>query len=368
MSQQTARRARAIGLSILGAAVLAAASATSHAAERDLRKVRVGWPAAIASNVAHISFAEALGYFAEEGLVTEVTVMQGAYNVVQQVLAGGFDTGYVGVETVVVGLQPDTPHLPLRFIYNYTRQGIWELAVPAKSDVRSIADLKGKTVGIGGPAFGNVPVLKAAIAASGLKISDVNLQPVGVGSPAFRAMTSGQIDALNLWDTMHAALERAGFPLRRLEFPEEFVGNPSHGLIATEAKIANEPELIGRFGRAWSKGEVACAANIDGCLIAFWRQYPQLKPANKTLEEAIAYERPLLAARLKKLLYFEPGAERKLGAYTNAQWDGVISALAVGGLIKKTDLPYDKLYTNAFVDAYNDFDWKTVEAEARAYR
>src|SRR5690606_24686493 len=198
--------------------------------------------------------------------------------------------------TVVVGLQPDTPHLPLRFIYNNTREGIWELAGPAKSDVRSIADLKGKTVGIGGPAFGNVPVLKAAIAASGLKISDVNLQPVGVGSPAFRAMTSGQIDALNLWDTMHAALERAGFPLRRLEFPEEFVGNPSHGLIATEAKIANEPELIGRFGRAWSKGEVACAANIDGCLIAFWRQYPQLKPANKTLEEAIAYERPLLAA------------------------------------------------------------------------
>mgnify|MGYP000328935099 CR=1 FL=1 len=40
----------------------------------------------------------------------------------------------------------------------------------------------------------------------------------------------------------------------------------------------SDDELIARFGRAVSKGSVACDANPTGCLQAFWKHYPDQKP------------------------------------------------------------------------------------------
>ncbi len=55
-----------------------------------------------------------------------------------------------------------------------------------------------------------------------------------------------------------------------------------------------------------------------------------------------------------------------LGSFTDAQWQGVIKSLKLGGVIAKTDLPMDKLYTNQFVADFNKFDRADVIKRAKA--
>jgi NitT/TauT family transport system substrate-binding protein len=178
-------------------------------------------------------------------------------------------------------------------------------------------------------------------------------------------MTTGQVDALNLWDTMHATLEATGFKLREISFPTEFQGNPSHGFAVTDDLIKTRPEFVARFGRAIAKGIVACDANLEECIRSFWRAYPAQKPQGPE-SEAMAKELKILSARMKKLLYFGPGEKPLLGSFTDDEWQGVIKSLKLGGVITVTDLPMDKLYTNRFVADFNKFDRADVIKRAKA--
>ncbi|MDF3813759.1 MULTISPECIES: ABC transporter substrate-binding protein [Rhodopseudomonas] len=350
-------------LAVTAAAGIQFLATAASAAPLDV--VKIGWPAAFASNMAHLTFGKELGLFKDENLDYEVVSMRGTFPVIQQILSGGFDTGYVGVETVVNALQPGATPIPLRFVFNYARQSIWEIVVPKDSPIKTLADLKGKTIGIAGPTFGNVPVTKAALGSVGLQPDQYTLFTVGTGGPAFRALTTGQVDALNLWDTMHATLAATGYQLRELDFPTEFDGNPSHGFAVTEDLIKNRPEFVARFGRAIAKSIVACDANLEECIRSFWRAYPAQKPQGPEAA-AMAKEMTILSARMKKLMHFAPGEKPLLGSFTDAQWQGIIKSLKLGGVITVTDLPMDKLYTNRFVADFNKFDRADIIRRAKA--
>lgn len=351
--------ATALAVAVTGLSAFGAQTASS------LEMVRIGWPAGFASNMAHLTFAKELGIFKEENLDYEVISMQGTFPVVQQILSGGLHTGYVGVETVVNAAQPNANPTPLRFIYNYTRQSIWEIVVPADSPIKDIKDLKGKTIGIAGPTFGNVPVTKAALGVVGIKPNEYTLFAVGAGATAFRALTTKQVDALNLWDTMHATLEASGFKLRRIPSPNEFENNPSHGFAVNEDLLKKNPEFIARFGRAIAKSIVACEANIEACIRSFWRAYPAQKPQGPE-DAAMAREKRILGARLVKLLYIPAGAPKLLGGFTEQEWRSVIQALHLGGTITETNIPMDKLYSSALAEQYNKFDRNEIIKRAKA--
>lgn len=351
--------ARAVTFAVTGMALLGMQPASA------LETVRIGWPAGFASNMAHLTFAKELGIFKEENLDYEVISMQGTFPVVQQILSGGLHTGYVGVETVVNAAQPNATATPLRFIYNYTRQSIWEIVVPADSPIKDIKDLKGKTIGIAGPTFGNVPVTKAALGVVGVKPDAYTLFAVGTGATAFRALTTKQVDALNLWDTMHATLEASGFKLRRIPSPNEFENNPSHGFAVNEDLLKKNPDFVARFGRAIAKSIVACNANIEACIHSFWRAYPAQKPQGPE-NVAMEREKKILGARLEKLLYIPAGAPKLLGDFTEAEWKSIIKALHLGGVITETNIPKEKLYSNALAEQYNKFDQAAIIARAKA--
>ena len=69
---------------------------------------------------------------------------------------------------------------------------------------------------------------------------------------------------------------------------------------------------------------------------------------------------------MKKLMYVGPGEKPLLGSFTDAEWQGVIKSLKLGGGITVTDLPMDKLYTNRFVADFNKFDRTDVIKRAKA--
>src|SRR5450631_3563562 len=75
---------------------------------------------------------------------------------------------------------------------------------------KTIADLKGKKVGVTAPGSSTNVMLNFVLAKAGLKPSDVSVIGVGAGNGAVAAMRSGQIDAISNLDPVITLLQRSG--------------------------------------------------------------------------------------------------------------------------------------------------------------
>jgi NitT/TauT family transport system substrate-binding protein len=351
-------------LAAIGMISLIVSSSSPQAASAAPEKVKFGWPAAFSVTLAHVALGEELGFFKDEQIEPEIVLIQGAFAVLQQILSGGLDTGYVGLEAGLIAKQRNGGVSPIKFVYNYARDTIWEIVVPLDSPIKSLSDLKGKKIATGSMASGNVPVTRGILSTVGIDQGAFEFLVTGQGAPAFRALQTGNVDALNLYDTQHAALVATGFPVRRLEFPPEFLNMPSHGFPVTNAVLISKHDVLARFGRAWSKSIVACQAALDACVRAYWKRYPDLAPAPNVMADRLETEKIILAARLDKLTKFSPGEPKLMGSFTESGWQKVARNLKAGGLVESDQGPFSDLYSNELVSEYNRFDSMQVTAKA----
>lgn len=334
--------------------------ATAQASERFV----FAWPSAINSGVAPLTFARKLGFFEAEGISLEVQVLTGSGVIIPQLLAGNVHAAYASLEPLVIARQPGKPNFPLRFIYNYLPRSIWEFAVLRDGPVRTLADMKGKTLGVLALSSGNLYMVRAMLQEAGVAWGDVKLQAVGTGVAAFEALRSGQIQALNLFDTAHVRLEQSGTAIRRLPVAPRFQELSSHGILVTDALLASKADLLARFGRALTKGNIACNANLDACIRSYWEAYPALRPSTGTAEENLRREREVLGYRMKNLLHTTGAGQ--YGRFSDQDWTTLVEALRVGGEVTKTDIPISSYFTNQLVPEFNRFDVEQVAGAARA--
>src|SRR5690606_24949658 len=121
-----------------------------------------------------------------------------------------------------------------------------------------------------GLTSGNIFMSRAILASQGVPASDVKFLAVGTGAAAFDALKTRQVQVLNLFDTAHVRVEQNGIPIRRVPLPAAYQGLSSHGISVTRKLYDENPDLIARFGRALTKGTVACQANLESCIRAYW--------------------------------------------------------------------------------------------------
>jgi len=351
------------------AAALAATCIGSPAREATAKdKFVYGVPSAISSAVANFVFAKELGYFDAENIELEMVPLAGSAVIIPQLLANQIQASGASLEPLVIARQPGKPNFPLKFVYNYLRNSVWEFAVLKDSKIQTVADLRGSTIGIVSLGSGNVYTTRAILSAAGIPWDQVKVLAVGFGVQAFEALRSNQIQMLNLWESAHASLEVAGTPLRRLEYPAQFQGISSHGFSVTDALMRDNPGLVARFGRAVSKGSVACIANYEGCLKAYWKSYPEQKPKTGTEEEVLRKELAIMVPRMQNIGYFAPGDQKQWGAYSDRDFKVLIAALKAGGEVTDENIPMDSLYTNRLVPEYNKFDTDAVIRQAKAWK
>ncbi|MDK7586362.1 ABC transporter substrate-binding protein [Alcaligenes faecalis subsp. phenolicus] len=324
------------------------------------------WPSAINSGVAPLSYAKKLGYWQEENIDLTVQVLTGSGLIVPQLLAGNIHGAYSSLEPLVVARQPGKPNHPILFPYNYLRNSIWEFAVLKDSPIQSFADMAGTTIGVLALTSGNIFMSRAILRSQGIAENNVKFLGVGTGAASFDALKTGQIQVLNLFDTAHVRIEQNGIPIRRIPVPEAFQGLSSHGISVTQKLFQENPDLIARFGRALSKGTVACQANPDSCIRAYWEDYPAMRPRPEQEQDSLQRERDVLKVRMANLNYFRPGQAHQYGAFSDKDWTILISALKTGGEISTNEIDLNTLYSNALVPQYNQFDVEAVKQQAIA--
>ena len=352
---------------LFGAALscgLLAATAVPAAAQD---KLSFAWPGNMSSSIAPFILASELGYFKDENINLDVVVLSGSGVINPQLMAGALFTAYTTYEPLIISRKPGNPNFDFRFGYNAVRRSIWEMSVLEESPIKSIKDLAGKTIGVGALTFGNVLMTKAILKREGIDPGSVQFVAVGVGATAFQALKSGKVDALNIYDISNVLLQQQGTKIRFIPFPPEFSRISSHGLPFTNKNIKENPKQVIGFGRATAKGTIACIANPEGCLAAYWKAYPAQKPPG-TNADALRRELPLLNTRIEHMEFWREGEPKKYGAYDDKDWSPSITSLREGGLIDDTPIGLDTLYTNQFVDEYNKFDEATVVKAAKAYK
>lgn len=347
-------------------AALIGAGTVASAQEKD--KFTFANPNAISVTTAPIFFAKELGYFDAEKLDLHMMTLVGGGVIVPQLLNGSLDSTLITPESLLLSKTAGGPNFDFRFVFNWARNTLYELAVLDSSPIRTLKDVAGKKVGVGGMGWGNVPGTKAILSEMGVDIGSVEFIAVGDGAPSLEALKRGQIDALNLYDTRHIQFEQQGVKIRRLPLPARYVEATSLSMPFTNKMIRERPDLVARFGRAMTKGLIACEAAIDNCIRAYWVANPDKKPKSEQEQTVLKQQKELLTARLKNMLSFPADKPKVYGAFSDDDFTVPLEALGRAGLMKATDkVDVGSLYTNMFVDKFNDFDKSKVIAEAQAF-
>jgi NitT/TauT family transport system substrate-binding protein len=357
------RVASMVRAAFFGLALSTTAAGAASAAED---KVIFAWPGAITTGIAPFAMAQEMGLFRKENINFNVVVLQGSGVIIPQLLNGSIFTAYATPDPLIISRQPDKPNFEIKFVYNAVRNSIWEIVVLDGSNVHTVKDLAQKKIGVGALTWGNVPMTKAILQQSGVGLNSVQFVAVGAGVPAFEAIRRGQIDALNLFDVQHAALAAQGTKIRLVPFPPQFAGVSSHGLPVTNKMIRERPDLVARFGRAVAEGTIACDANPDGCLRAYWKQFPDQKP-EVTDTAAVARELSFVRTRLSNMIAFDSGEPHKYGVYKEKDWTTLIASLRLGEQLDNSQINISSLYTNEFASEYNRFDADEIVKAAKAY-
>lgn len=325
-------------------------------------------PAGLNIGMGPFFYAMEMGFFADEGIELEFVNFNGGAVLDPQIANRSVDIGWSGPDSLVVSNDEGKSPLPYRYFYNHLRAGVWEIVVPAASPIKTIKDLKGGKLGVNSLTTTNIPTTKAILRDAGLDFDkDVTWMAVGMGPPAFQAIRGNQIDALNLFDTMHAILENTGFAIRRLDIPKRYQLF-DNGFTAHVDTIKEKRKQLVGFARAISKATVGCYANLEACVKITWKQSPALKPKEGDDAKHLMNAVNIMKTRGVSYWAFDGSPRGKWGSFTDEMWKLRVDALHETGVIKADKIDPAKLYTNDLIKDINAFDWDVVEKQAKSLK
>ncbi|MDE2625889.1 MAG: ABC transporter substrate-binding protein [Burkholderiales bacterium] len=156
-----------------------------------------------------LTIAESLGYFKAEGLELTIADFAGGSRALQALIGGSADV-VSGAFEHTISMQ--VKGQPLRAFVLQGRAPQIVLGINPKTlpHYKSVADLKGKKLGVTAPGSSTNVLANFVLAKAGLKPGDVAIIGVGAGSGAVAAMRSGQIDAISNLDPVITLLLRSG--------------------------------------------------------------------------------------------------------------------------------------------------------------
>jgi len=156
-----------------------------------------------------LTIADQLGYFRAEGLELEIIDMQTAVRA-SQALAGGTAQVCASPFEQVLALQARNQWCQAFVVQARTPQIAFGVSTRSMPGYKTLADLKGKKIGIAGPGSSSYMVVNLLLSRARLGAGDVSFLELGSTAGALAALRSGQIDAISYSDPVMTMLEQKG--------------------------------------------------------------------------------------------------------------------------------------------------------------
>ncbi len=156
-----------------------------------------------------LTIAESLGYFKDEGLDVTIADFAGGSRALQAVVGGSADV-VSGAFEHTLNMQAKGQKLRAFVLQGRAPQIVMGINPKTMPGYKSVADLKGKKIGVTAPGSSTNVMANFVLAKAGLKPADVSIIGIGAGNGAVAAMRSGQIDAISNLDPVITLLQRSG--------------------------------------------------------------------------------------------------------------------------------------------------------------
>ncbi len=211
-----------------------------------LKKVRFS---VAAPSIAEMPFriAQIKGFYREEGLDVEVIFIRGAVGM-QALLGGSVDFSSASGSTIAAAVRG----IPVKLVFIASAKPQFDMV--ALKDIRSIADLKGKFVGISSRGGAVDLLTQLMVQKNGLVPNkDVTSLVIGGQEDTVLALRTGRIAAALLTPPRPLMLAREGF--NRIGYSGDYMPTyPSGGIGVTDDIIRNKPNELYAFVKGSVRG------------------------------------------------------------------------------------------------------------------
>lgn len=291
-----------------------------------------------------LTVAESLGYFKDEGLDAQIVDFAGGSQALRAVVGGSADV-VSGAFEHTVNMQSKGQRMRAFVLQGRAPQIVLAVNRKTMPNFKSVADLKGKKIGVTAPGSSTNVMANFVLAKAGLKPTDVSFIGVGATSAAIAAIRQGQIDALSHLDPVITILERSGdiqivTDTRVVAEADRVFGGPMPAacLYAPQAFVDRHPGTVQALTNAMVRADKWIQAAGPGEII-------KVVPEGFLLGDRAVYIDAFLKSK---------GAMSPDGMIPEQGPATALKALAsVDAEIAKAQLDLKAVYTNDFVKKAN---------------
>jgi hypothetical protein len=218
--------------------------------------------------------------------------------------------------------------------------------------------MKGKTVALGDASWANI--INPTLIAAGISPDEVEY--VVAGANRYQMVQEGKLDILFTWVAEIEQLIGQGFDFRYISGDEVLPIN-ANSIITNLNIIKNDPDLIRKFNRAYSKGIYFVKCNPEAAADIVLAQFPSIKIPWKGAVGAMQGRVIQCFGYDEK--YRQWVIEKGWGVHEKDKWSLIVEWALKTNVIAK-EIPLDRIYTNEFLDL--PWDRSQVEKDAKNYQ
>lgn len=324
--------------SVFGVA-LAAASAPGFAADSGKVTIMVGGITKMVYLPAKL--AEQLGYFKDEGLNVELLSQPAGVDAENELLAGAVQA-VVGFYDHSIDLQSKGKEIQAIVIFGQVPGEVELVNAKSKDTIKSMADVKGKTLGVTGLGSSTNFLTQYLAAKHGIPSSQYSVLPVGADNTFIAAIKQNRIDAGMTTEPTASQLLKTGHAavlvdMRTMEGTVAALGGayPASSLYVQRAWLDKHKPEAAKLARAFVK------------TLKFINTHSAAEIADKMPKDYYGNNKALYVQALQNSLpMYSPD-----GRMPNGGPETVLKVLAAfNPNVKGKHIDLSKTYTNEFVD------------------
>ena len=326
-------------------ATVAALSVASPTQAQDKKPINVLLPNENTTTLFPSIVARELGFFEEEGL--DVTVLASDTTIPYVAFLMNNQADLVMLDAPQT-FQAVKAQQPVAVVFEGMQYAPEVMIVREDSPIQSVADLRGKTIGLASDR--DQITAQVALDTAGITIDEVETVVVGDSGPVLaRSVRDNQVDVVAAAANDMTVLEANDIPSRDIT-PPEVSENPANSFVIHKDRIEELRPVVTAFLRAWAKG--AEAAKIDRDAVAAMTRH------NIPEEwEVEAGGQALLDASMKMILPQTP----KHGQPQPEVWAAIQGPYIKFAVIEE-EIDPATFIDDSFYEAANDFDPAEVKA------
>ncbi len=238
--------------------VAAMIGAITPAAALDTVRLGKAVPNSFAFGAAEIG--NEAGIFAQEGITVTISSFRGDAQLQQGLTAGSIDVG-LGSGPGLAFHVKGAPAIGVAAMYGPPAN--LALLIPTRSPIKSVADLKGKRIGVTTAGSLTDWLVRELSRKQGWGSDGIRIAALGQMQARLVAMDRGELDGVVLEAANGYELEELGRTRNLLLFGDIVQHFYTHVIFATDDIIEKRPDLLRRFLRGWFKTVAFMKANRD---------------------------------------------------------------------------------------------------------